>query len=80
MAGHHFGIGQMAERVHLGQDELLAVVEIRQIALPLVLGTQRHGESTVVASSAHCLHDLMNVRTAFHELVRFFQRQTYFGV
>ena len=39
---------------------------IRQIALPLVFGTQRHGELTVVASSTHRLHDLMDAGTAFH--------------
>ena len=63
------------KRVHLGQDEPVTIVEICQIALPLVIGAQQHGESGVVASSTHCLHDLMDSQMPFYEIVQFCQGQ-----
>ena len=67
-----FGVGQTAKRVHLGQDELLTIVEICQVAMPLVIRPQQHGESTVIASSTDHLHDLMNLQTLFYEIAHFF--------
>lgn len=69
LVGYHLTVGQMTEHVHFGENESFAVTKVRQIALPILIGSCGDGETMIVTASSH----------RFDELAHLFGRQRQFG-